>query len=210
MLAIGQVSEALTNLCGLSSKQDPVSSITKLLAICASSCLLSNASSSPGRAASYPLASARHACASSRLASYPWAYRCDSCRVVKRPIPKAPRWLASAVLLLSSNPKLISLGPRYVLSFCAAAIGPKPSQESTRPASGWLDGFRCELSSTSHRGRRYERSSMILTSNLSFDIFVGDSVLTVVMLDRVLHHFTIVSIWRELPTQGQTIGPVRP
>ena len=137
-------------------------------------------------------------------------YRCDSCRVVKRPIPKAPRWLASAVLLLSSNPKLISLGPRYVLSFCAAAIGPKPSQESTRPASGWLDGFRCELSSTSHRGRRYERSSMILTSNLSFDIFVGDSVLTVVMLDRVLHHFTIVSIWRELPTQGQTIGPVRP
>ena len=46
--------------------------------------------------------------------------------------------------------------------------------------------------------RRYERGSMILTSNLTFgswdSVFAGDSVLTAAMLDRVLHHATIVSI----------------
>jgi DNA replication protein DnaC len=46
--------------------------------------------------------------------------------------------------------------------------------------------------------RRYERGSMILTSNLTFgswdSAFAGDSVLTAAMLDRVLHHSTIVSI----------------
>src|SRR4029077_7860750 len=46
--------------------------------------------------------------------------------------------------------------------------------------------------------RRYERGSLILTSNLTFgswdSVFAGDSVLTAAMLDRVLHHSTIVSI----------------
>src|SRR5208337_5539600 len=46
--------------------------------------------------------------------------------------------------------------------------------------------------------RRYERGSMILTSNLTFgswdSAFAGDSVLTAALLDRVLHHSTIVSI----------------
>lgn len=46
--------------------------------------------------------------------------------------------------------------------------------------------------------RRYERGAMILTSNLTFGswdgAFAGDSVLTAAMLDRVLHHSTIVSI----------------
>jgi DNA replication protein DnaC len=46
--------------------------------------------------------------------------------------------------------------------------------------------------------QRYERGSMILTSNLTFgswdSAFAGDSVLTVAMLDRVLHHSTIVNI----------------
>jgi DNA replication protein DnaC len=46
--------------------------------------------------------------------------------------------------------------------------------------------------------RRYERGAMILTSNLTFgswdSAFAGDSVLTAAMLDRVLHHSTIVSI----------------
>ena len=46
--------------------------------------------------------------------------------------------------------------------------------------------------------RRYERGSMILTSNLTFgswdSAFAGDSVLIAAMLDRVLHHSTIVSI----------------
>jgi len=46
--------------------------------------------------------------------------------------------------------------------------------------------------------QRYERGSMILTSNLTFgswdSAFAGDSVLTAAMLDRVLHHSTIVNI----------------
>ena len=46
--------------------------------------------------------------------------------------------------------------------------------------------------------QRYERGSMILTSNLTFgswdSAFVGDGVLTVAMLDRILHHSIIVSI----------------
>jgi DNA replication protein DnaC len=46
--------------------------------------------------------------------------------------------------------------------------------------------------------RRYERGSMIFTSNLTFgswdSAFAGDGVLTAAMLDRVLHHSTIVSI----------------
>jgi DNA replication protein DnaC len=46
--------------------------------------------------------------------------------------------------------------------------------------------------------QRYERVSMILTSNLTFgswdSAFAGDGVLTVAMLDRVLHHSIIVTI----------------
>jgi len=46
--------------------------------------------------------------------------------------------------------------------------------------------------------RRYECGAMILTSNLtlgSWDgAFASDSVLTAAMLDRILHHSTIVSI----------------
>ena len=46
--------------------------------------------------------------------------------------------------------------------------------------------------------QHYERGSMILTSNLTFgswdSTFAGDSVPTAAMLDRVLHHSTIVSI----------------
>jgi DNA replication protein DnaC len=46
--------------------------------------------------------------------------------------------------------------------------------------------------------RRYERGSMILTSNLTFGswdtAFAGDRVLTAAMLDRILHHSTIINI----------------
>jgi DNA replication protein DnaC len=46
--------------------------------------------------------------------------------------------------------------------------------------------------------RRYERGSMILTSNLTFggwdSAFAGDNVLTAAMLDRLLHHSTIINI----------------
>ena len=46
--------------------------------------------------------------------------------------------------------------------------------------------------------RRYEHGAMILTSNLTFGswdtAFAGDGVLTVAMLDRILHHSIIVSI----------------
>jgi DNA replication protein DnaC len=46
--------------------------------------------------------------------------------------------------------------------------------------------------------QRYERGSMILTSNLTFggrdSACAGDSVLTAAMLDRILHHSIIVGI----------------
>jgi DNA replication protein DnaC len=49
--------------------------------------------------------------------------------------------------------------------------------------------------------QRYERGSMILTSNLTFGSWdtalAGDGVLTVAMLDRILHHSIIVSIHGE-------------
>jgi DNA replication protein DnaC len=49
--------------------------------------------------------------------------------------------------------------------------------------------------------KRYEKGSMILTSNLTFgswdQAFAGDAVLTAAMLDRLLHHSTVVSIQGE-------------
>jgi hypothetical protein len=46
--------------------------------------------------------------------------------------------------------------------------------------------------------RRYEKGSIILTSNLAFgswdEAFAGDAVLTAAMLDRILHHATVVQI----------------
>ena len=46
--------------------------------------------------------------------------------------------------------------------------------------------------------KRYEKGSMILTSNLTFsswdDAFAGDAVLTAAMLDRILHHASVVQI----------------
>ena len=46
--------------------------------------------------------------------------------------------------------------------------------------------------------RRYERGSLILTSNLAFgswdEAFAGVAVLTAAMLDRILHHATVVQI----------------
>lgn len=49
--------------------------------------------------------------------------------------------------------------------------------------------------------RRYEKGSLILTSNLAFgswdEAFAGDAVLTAAMLDRILHHATVVQITGE-------------
>jgi DNA replication protein DnaC len=46
--------------------------------------------------------------------------------------------------------------------------------------------------------RHYERGSLILTFNLAFgswdQAFAGDAVLTAAMLDRILHHATVVQI----------------
>jgi DNA replication protein DnaC len=44
---------------------------------------------------------------------------------------------------------------------------------------------------------RYERSSIILTSNLSFaewGALLGDDVLATALLDRLLHHAEVISI----------------
>jgi DNA replication protein DnaC len=49
--------------------------------------------------------------------------------------------------------------------------------------------------------KRYEKGAMILTSNLTFgswdQAFAGDPVLTAAMLDRLLHHSTVVAIHGE-------------
>ena len=49
--------------------------------------------------------------------------------------------------------------------------------------------------------KRYEKGSLILTSNLTFgswdQAFAGDAVLTAAMLDRLLHHATVVQITGE-------------
>ncbi|EJE4939069.1 IS21-like element IS100kyp family helper ATPase IstB, partial [Escherichia coli] len=46
--------------------------------------------------------------------------------------------------------------------------------------------------------KRYEKSAMILTSNLPFgqwdQTFAGDAALTSAMLDRILHHSYVVQI----------------
>ena len=46
--------------------------------------------------------------------------------------------------------------------------------------------------------KRYERGAMLLTSNLTFgswdQAFAGETVLTAAMLDRLLHHSTVVQI----------------
>ena len=46
--------------------------------------------------------------------------------------------------------------------------------------------------------KRYERGAMILTSNLTFgswdQAFAGEAVLTAAILDRLLHHATVVQI----------------
>jgi len=46
--------------------------------------------------------------------------------------------------------------------------------------------------------KRYEKGSVILTSNLAFgswdEAFAGDAVLTAAMLDRILHHASVVQI----------------
>ena len=59
--------------------------------------------------------------------------------------------------------------------------------------------------------KRYEKGSMILTSNLAFgswdEAFAGDAVLTAARLDRILHHATVVQIAGEsYRAQGQASG----
>jgi hypothetical protein len=50
--------------------------------------------------------------------------------------------------------------------------------------------------------RRYEKGSMILTSNLAFgswdEAFAGEAVLTAAMLDRILHH----ALWSRSPARA--------
>jgi hypothetical protein len=51
------------------------------------------------------------------------------------------------------------------------------------------------------RAKRYEKGSLILTSNLTFgswdQAFASDAVLTAAMLDRVRHHATVAQITGE-------------
>ncbi|EFC0622908.1 hypothetical protein FA830_22055 [Escherichia coli] len=55
-----------------------------------------------------------------------------------------------------------------------------------------------ELGISRNTVKRYEKSAMILTSNLPFgqwdQTFAGDAALTSAMLDRILHHSHVVQI----------------
>ena len=59
--------------------------------------------------------------------------------------------------------------------------------------------------------RRYEKVSLILTSNLSFgswdDAFANDAVLTAAMLEHVLHHVTVVQIAGEIYRLNASAAP---
>ena len=61
--------------------------------------------------------------------------------------------------------------------------------------------------------RRYERGSVVLTSILSFGAWdqalAGDAVLSAAMLDRLMHHATVVQIGGELAPAGQAKGRAR-
>jgi DNA replication protein DnaC len=56
--------------------------------------------------------------------------------------------------------------------------------------------------------KRYEKEVTILTLNLTFGLwdqaFAGDPVLTAAMLDRLLHHSTVVSIQGESFIRSRT------
>jgi DNA replication protein DnaC len=63
--------------------------------------------------------------------------------------------------------------------------------------------------------RRYERGAVMLTSNLTFgawdQAFAGDAVLTAAMLDRLMHHATVVQIsGRSYRLQGKRKEGVAP
>ena len=58
--------------------------------------------------------------------------------------------------------------------------------------------------------KRYEKSAMILTSNLPFgqwdQTFAGDAALTSAMLDRILHHSRRANKRGKLSTEAETKG----
>lgn len=66
--------------------------------------------------------------------------------------------------------------------------------------------------------RRYEKGPMIWTSNKGFaewaSVFVGDEVLTAAILDRLLHHGTVIKIrgksyrLRDKVQAGTVIAPI--
>ena len=68
---------------------------------------------------------------------------------------------------------------------------------STRSASCPLDAAQASLL-FQVVSRRYERGSIILTSNKSYgewaEIFSGDAVIATAILDRLLHHSTTIAI----------------
>ena len=64
--------------------------------------------------------------------------------------------------------------------------------------------------------KRYEKGSIILTSNLSFghwdEIFAGNTALTSALLDRILHHSHVIQIKGDSyrPKDKRKAGIVQP
>jgi hypothetical protein len=61
--------------------------------------------------------------------------------------------------------------------------------------------------------KRYEKGSMLLTSNRAFGSWdkasAGDAVLTAAMLDRILHHATVVQITGDTTGSRTSVGRQR-
>ena len=97
------------------------------------------------------------------------------------------------------NPPRVVSGPILLtgLAYCATCSG-----AMTLRIMGYLP-FGREQANLFFQvvARRYEKGSLVLTSNLAFgswdEAFASDAVLTAAMLDRILHHATVVQITGE-------------
>src|SRR4051812_37202373 len=83
-------------------------------------------------------------------------------------------------------------------SLCRRGSGAAPSTSGTRLRAAYLPLDRAEANMVFQLvSRRYERGTMIITSNKSFAEWggvLGDDVLATAILDRLLHHCDVVSI----------------
>ena len=110
---------------------------------------------------------------------------------------------------IERNENIVLLGPSGVgKTHLAIAMGYEAVRAGIKVRFTTAADLLLQLSTAQRQGRykttlqrgakRYEKSAMILTSNLPFgqwdQTFAGDAALTSAMLDRILHHSHVVQI----------------